>query len=90
RLAAPALVGHLVDVAVGAGEVATAARLEHELAFASGLRETFLASAAMGLAGALAVFLLLRGGTPAAAAGIPRARTESAAPADAVAPPARN
>ncbi|MEU7725275.1 DHA2 family efflux MFS transporter permease subunit [Streptomyces sp. NPDC040724] len=61
-----------------------------EAAFASGLRETFLASAAMGLAGALAVFLLLRGGTPAAAAGIPRARTESAAPADAVAPPARN
>ncbi|WP_079191416.1 MFS transporter [Streptomyces sp. CB00455] len=32
-----------------------------DAAFASGLRDTFLASAAMGLAGALAVFLLVRG-----------------------------
>ncbi|MDX3535313.1 hypothetical protein PV721_13185 [Streptomyces sp. MB09-01] len=60
-----------------------------DAAFASGLRETFLASAAMGLAGALAVFLLLRGGAPAAAARIPRARTKSAADA-ASASPARN
>ncbi len=36
RLAAPALVGHLVDVAVGAGEVAAAARLEHELPYRMG------------------------------------------------------
>ncbi|WP_405832041.1 MULTISPECIES: MFS transporter [unclassified Streptomyces] len=61
-----------------------------EAAFANGLRETFLASAAMGLAGALTVFLLLRGGTPDTAAGIPRARTKSPEPAGAVAPPARN
>lgn len=58
-----------------------------EAAFANGLRETFLASAAMGLAGALTVFLLLRGGTPDTAAGIPRARTKSPEPAGAVAPP---
>ncbi|MFG2878155.1 MFS transporter [Streptomyces sp. NPDC048337] len=41
-----------------------------EAAFASGLRDTFLVSAAMGLAGALAVFLLIRGTSGTAA--VPR------------------
>lgn len=62
-----------------------------EAAFSSGLRETFLVSAAMGLAGALAVFLLLRGGTPAAAAPLPRPRTQSTGAEDpAGAPAVRN
>ncbi|MGW3323567.1 DHA2 family efflux MFS transporter permease subunit [Streptomyces virginiae] len=62
-----------------------------EAAFASGLRETFLVSAAMGLAGAAAVLLLLRGGTPAAAAPLPRPRTRSTRAQDpAGAPAVRN
>ncbi|MEU9161660.1 DHA2 family efflux MFS transporter permease subunit [Streptomyces sp. NPDC048424] len=62
-----------------------------EAAFASGLRETFLVSAAMGLAGALAAFLLLRGGTSPAAAPLPRPRADSTAAQDpAGAPAVRN
>ncbi|MFG2980808.1 MFS transporter [Streptomyces sp. NPDC048258] len=49
-------------------------------AFASGLRETFLVSAAMGLAGALAVFLLVRTG-PRPGPGAPAAVPGQAAPA---------
>ncbi|MFD3807355.1 MFS transporter [Streptomyces sp. NPDC058619] len=56
-----------------------------DAAFASGLRETFLASGAMGLAGALAVFLLIRrpaATPPPAAAAVPPARAAgSPAPA---------
>lgn len=51
-----------------------------DAAFASGLRETFLASGVMGLAGALAVFLLIRrpAATPPTAAAVPPARAAGA------------
>lgn len=49
--------------------------------FASGLRDTFLVSGAMGLAGALAVFLLVRTG-PRPAPGAPAAVPVQAAPTD--------
>ncbi|MER5811085.1 MFS transporter [Streptomyces sp. NPDC002033] len=71
----------------GAGQLlaaAPAAREWVEAAFASGLRDTFVASGAMGLAGALAVVLLIR--RPAQAAG---AVTASAAAASAAAPAAQ-
>ncbi|MEU9304260.1 MFS transporter [Streptomyces sp. NPDC048269] len=51
-----------------------------DAAFASGLRETFLVSAAMGLAGALAVFLLVRTG-PRRGTGAPAAVPGQAVPA---------
>ncbi|MFD8982109.1 MFS transporter [Streptomyces sp. NPDC059564] len=65
----------------GAGHLlaaAPAAREWVEAAFASGLRETFLASGVMGLVGALVVVLLIR--RPAAVAPVP-ARAASAAAA---------
>ncbi|MFD7263057.1 MFS transporter [Streptomyces sp. NPDC059874] len=51
-----------------------------DAAFASGLRDTFLASAAMGLAGALMAFLLLRRTPRAAAPMIPAPAAPTSAP----------